>query len=132
MNDQQAEQEHASDGAPLVWLTTGATRDNGEPRGWRMHAVPGLNADTLIEVKRRRALCGTLSSHGWDIDLFIEKKCARCLRRAGLACGRCRGRGYYGSTSDGTWNTCQDCATTGELREGLSKRVTSNTLMGVG
>lgn len=99
------------------WLTTGATYANGEPRGWKLHAVLGATEKmTGLEASRLPSACG-LDPRPWGLDLFIEKKCARCLVAVGLACGTCRGKGSHGSLRDGTWAaSCVGCGGTGEAR----------------
>ncbi len=70
----------------VQWLTTapnprvrGYGADDGQ-RGWRTHAVIAYEEQSLTEIANYRALCGLRARHGWGIDLFIEQKCARCLR----------------------------------------------------
>lgn len=69
----------------MAWLTTAPSprspdtgHDAGQ-RGWRMHAVPAAESETLSGVGGRRAACGLRPRHGWGADLFIERKCERCL-----------------------------------------------------
>lgn len=98
------------------WLPTGATYPGpgGEPRGWRLHAVMGATKEmTAGEAWKLPAACG-LTPRPWGMDLFIEKKCARCLRALGIACAACRGKGSTGSTLDGSWEVCLGCFGTGE------------------
>jgi hypothetical protein len=105
---------------PIQWLTTmpnprvvSHTADDGQ-RGWRTHAVEAEGTDSLASLRHKAALCGLRPAHGWGLDLFIERKCTRCLRKAGMACHACNGTGATGSLRDGTWKTCDRCATTGE------------------
>lgn len=107
---------------PIHWLTTAPnprvvsqTADDGQ-RGWRTHAVEGEDTDSLKSLARRAALCGLRPPHGWGMDLFIERKCTRCLRKSGMACPACNGSGATGSIRAGTWKTCDQCASTGERR----------------
>lgn len=70
-----------------VWVTTApnpatpATGFDAGQKGWRLHAVPGFESETFEQISGRRSACGVLPSHGWSLDLFIEEKCARCVRR---------------------------------------------------
>lgn len=79
-----------------VWLTTAPSPTApgyAEPRGWRLHAVRGKDSETLVDLRHRTALCGLRAAHGWGLDLFIERWCARCLVALGVACDACRGVG---------------------------------------
>lgn len=53
--------------------------------GWRLHAVQVENGETFEQVGRRPAVCGLRPGTGWGLDLFIEDRCKRCLRKLGLA-----------------------------------------------
>lgn len=71
------------------WLTTApnprapaAGYDAGQ-RGWRLHAVKAQPDDTLQGVGRQAASCGLVPAHGWDLDLFINQPCEKCVRRVG-------------------------------------------------
>lgn len=76
----------------IQWMTTapdprglraahrGYNADDGQ-RGWRTHAVEADDKETFGEVAKRRAACGLRPAHGWGIDLFVEEKCSRCLKR---------------------------------------------------
>jgi len=89
------------------WLTTALNPllpGYSEPRGWKCHAVL-LNGDN-----GGKAACGMRAAHGYAMDLFIEKKCARCLIVLGLACKACRGTGANGL------RPCFDCLMTGECK----------------
>lgn len=75
----------ASDMSEVQWLTTAPnprvashSADFGQ-RGWRTHAVLADTQQSVASLGHRAALCGLRPVHGWDMDLFIEKKCARCL-----------------------------------------------------
>lgn len=103
--------------APFVddkwqWLTTlpnprsRATGTDAGTVGWKTHALAVSSTALLSHFRRARAVCGLLPAHGWGMDLFIERKCARCLRALGIACSVCRGTG----TRDG-W--CSACVGTG-------------------
>lgn len=68
------------------WLTTspnprvrGYGTDDGQ-RGWRTHAVQAADGDTFEQVKHLAAACGQRARHGWGMDMFIELKCAKCVR----------------------------------------------------
>lgn len=79
------------------WLTTAPNPDArpGSPfwndydqgqRGWRHHAVRAAESETFPELSDRRAACGLLPAHGWDLDLFMDPdaRCVRCVKRLGL------------------------------------------------
>lgn len=68
------------------WLTTMPNprrmtnnADNGQ-RGWRTHAVWASDDATGNDIRRTQSACGLTPSHGWGVDMFIEIKCARCVR----------------------------------------------------
>ena len=48
-------------------------------RGWRLHLVEGDASDRVPDLPMR-ALCGTWARHGWGLDLFIDRECARCTK----------------------------------------------------
>ena len=79
------------------WLTTQNNPTlsvDAEPRGWRRHAVVGDDNETFEEYTKRRALCGLRARHGWGMDLFIVKRCKRCVRLSGVVeCRVCKGYG---------------------------------------
>lgn len=93
------------------WLTTAPdphTRDrsyDAGQKGWRTHAVEAEDSDKFSSISQKRSACGILPAHGWSLDLFVEKKCARCLRKLGLACPKCNARPYA---------YCGPCTGTGE------------------
>jgi len=68
------------------WLTTQSNPRSPEHgidrgvRGWRLHAVGATEHETFEAVKFRRAVCGLRARHGWGMDLFIDRKCARCAK----------------------------------------------------
>lgn len=70
--------------ATYHWLTTGpnprlpATGHDAGQRGWRLHAI-FTEADSFKAIRNYSAACGLRPAHGWDLDLFIEAKCKRCL-----------------------------------------------------
>jgi len=99
----------------IQWMTTEQNphvpqygADQGQ-RGWRIHAVTAAKTETFESVRDRRAACGLLPAHGWGMDLFVDRPCARCLVKLGLACPKCRGRGAVGRVRLGTHQTCPDC-----------------------
>ena len=73
------------------WLTTApnphssATGFDAGQTGWRTHAVLVSLKGTRNLYRRARAACGLLPAHGWAMDLFIERKCASCLRALGMS-----------------------------------------------
>ena len=91
------------------WVTTGCTTKHGDPRGWKLHAIAATPGTSIKSVAWKRSACGHIAR--WGGDLFIEKKCAQCLRALGLACPLCRGIGWI----DGVF--CAPCAGTGEGEE---------------
>ena len=94
------------------WLTTGATTKHGEPRGWKLHAVEATPSTSIKAVAWTRSACGHIAK--WGGDLFIEKKCAQCLRALGLACQHCHGVGHLPPPS---FDPCGPCMSTGENEE---------------
>jgi len=74
----------------FVWVTTapnpasrGTGYDAGQ-QGWKLHAVPGAESETFEQIRGRRSACGVSPSHGWSLDLFIEDRCLRCVKKLGL------------------------------------------------
>lgn len=68
------------------WLTTypnprvrGYGADDGQ-RGWRTHAVWADNAAEFGDIRRNASACGIRPAHGWGMDMFIDRKCARCVK----------------------------------------------------
>jgi len=51
-------------------------------RGWRVHAIAAEPSETLAQIGRRRALCGLAPRRGWEVDLYVERRCAGCARAA--------------------------------------------------
>ncbi len=98
------------------WVVTNTYTRYGEPRGWKLHAVEADESAAFEDIKGLDAACGLRSKRGWGLDLFIEKKCARCLVATGRACTYCRGKGSTGSALSGTWDSCQQCGGSGERR----------------
>lgn len=98
------------------WVVTNTYTRAGEPRGWKLHAVEADESESSNDIKWRVAACGLSSRRGWTLDLFIEKKCARCLVATSKACKNCRGKGSTGSAISGTWDSCKPCIGTGEQR----------------
>lgn len=73
----------------IHWLTTKPNPykislgyDCGQ-KGWRLHAIES-DETTFSGLGRQRTLCGLRPRWGWSLDLFIEKKCARCAKKLGL------------------------------------------------
>jgi hypothetical protein len=64
----------------IHWLTTSpnprssATGHDAGQRGWKLHAVD-------LDVNVHRALCGLFPRHGWGLDLFIDDKCKKCVKK---------------------------------------------------
>ena len=46
-----------------------------------MHAVEGPADATLTSLKGKKALCGLTPRMGWDLDLFVDTQCKRCLSK---------------------------------------------------
>lgn len=73
----------------IQWLTTApnprcpATGYDAGQRGWRLHAVE-TDSNSFKEIRGVAAICGLVPSHGWGLDMFIEDKCKRCIKK--LAC----------------------------------------------
>lgn len=71
----------------VYWLTTApnprspATGFDAGQRGWKRHAVE-CTSDSFEAIKNASALCGLTPVHGWSMDMFIDDKCARCVRKA--------------------------------------------------
>ncbi len=103
-----------ADSAPgVVWVTTEQAPGKAShmPKGWRLHAVEGTDADTTASLGRRAARCGKRPAFGWGTDLFIDRKCVACLRAIGYACPACRGRGSFRRVNN---PNCTACRGTGE------------------
>ena len=69
------------------WLTTAPSgrshthgADDGQT-GWRLHAVFVDDRATFNDIRYARAACGMLPGTGWGLDLFIEQRCASCVRK---------------------------------------------------
>lgn len=69
------------------WLTTTPSgkahthgADDGQT-GWRLHAVYADESASVDSIKHQSAICGTRPGTGWGLDLFIERRCVRCVRR---------------------------------------------------
>lgn len=72
----------------IHWLHTGqhpSVHAGRRKDGWREHGIehPSDNPNAT-ELRFKRALCGLLPRHGWGYDLFVEERCERCERKAGL------------------------------------------------
>lgn len=76
----------------IHWLTTApnprsrATGYDAGQRGWRLHAVeaPDNFRFSELNVNVPSAVCGVRPSHGWGLDMFIDRRCTRCERKLGL------------------------------------------------
>jgi len=80
------------------------------PIGMRLHAVSGSEASG-------RALCRVRNAWGWRKDEFLKKKCAKCLRKLGIACKACGGVGFVRLHFEGRQGgamTCEVCRGSGE------------------
>jgi hypothetical protein len=65
------------------WLTTAPAAGapllgNAGRRGWKVHAVEVNEGETFRDVRARRAACGLLPAHGWDMDPYVIDRCKRC------------------------------------------------------
>jgi len=71
------------------WLTTApnprsrSTGYDAGQRGWRLHAVDASDTEPFAAIKGRVAACGLNPYHGWGLDMFIDEKCKRCIRKVG-------------------------------------------------
>ena len=52
--------------------------------GWRLHAVEAPDDATIASVKHAVAVCGTRPRYGWDLDMFIVRRCSRCVQKLGV------------------------------------------------
>ena len=48
-------------------------------KAWKLHATVAEPTDTFDMLKGQRTLCGRVPAHGYDLDLFVEDKCERCV-----------------------------------------------------
>lgn len=75
----------------IHWLTTApnpkspATGFDAGQRGWRLHAVEAPEKAKFADIAKQAAVCGTRPAHGWGIDLFIDERCDRCVRKLGVS-----------------------------------------------
>jgi hypothetical protein len=108
--------------AAFQWLTTSPnprvadTGFDAGQRGWRLHAVKATKSQTFAQVNGYSAACGLRPPHGWGMDLFIERRCSRCLVALGVACVACRGRGMVGKNAD----HCDKCFGRGVTEAGCA------------
>ncbi len=71
----------------IQWVTCGSNPlrfENGQGSavtGWRLHALR-TDAKLFSELNGLRALCGLAPRHGWDLDMYIDRKCHRCSKIA--------------------------------------------------
>ena len=49
--------------------------------GWHLHAVFAEEMATIADVNHFSAICGLKPKLGWGLDLFIERRCKRCVQR---------------------------------------------------
>jgi hypothetical protein len=69
------------------WLTTspsGRAHTHGADcgqTGWTQHAVFAPESALISALGYKSAICGTRPGTGWGVDLFIDRKCKRCLAR---------------------------------------------------
>lgn len=78
----------------VQWVTTEpnprtsvATGHDAGQKGWKLHAVKAEATDTFHDIRWRPALCGLRAKYNWGLDMFIEDKCARCLKKEMLLTG---------------------------------------------
>lgn len=74
----------AQDQTLILWRSTSPnprvisnSADAGQ-RGWRLHAIEARDGEKHVDYNKRIALCGLRPSHGWGVDLFIDRNCAKC------------------------------------------------------
>lgn len=74
----------------IEWLTT-ATRPNAPAtgydagqQGWRLHAVEAPENAKFSELGRVVAVCGTRPRYGWSLDMFIDRRCSKCVQKLGV------------------------------------------------
>jgi len=72
----------------IHWLTTKAnprrpaTGYDAGQTGWMLHAVEVPDGvDSFDAISRMEAICGLYPRYGWSLDLFIDQKCAKCLKK---------------------------------------------------
>jgi hypothetical protein len=74
----------------IHWLTTAphphapATGFDAGQKGWRLHAVEAPENASFESIGRAVAVCGTRPRYGWSIDLFIERRCSKCVQKLGV------------------------------------------------
>lgn len=68
-----------------AWLTTtpkpggSFLLSNTQTTGWKRHALKDVpESDSFEDVRHMSSVCGLRARYGWDMDLYIEDKCARC------------------------------------------------------
>ena len=97
----------------MIWFSTNCRPHRVDPDGWKLHAVEGDPHDPNLkmkDIKYLRSACGIIPRRGWGMDLYIEKKCVQCLRKLGIACKVCKGRGDSGKPN---YRPCHACRFTG-------------------
>jgi hypothetical protein len=72
----------------IQWFTTApnprsrSTGYDAGQRGWRLHAVMAGDHQKFSELRYGYpGLCGVRPRHGWSLDLFIDAKCVRCVKK---------------------------------------------------
>lgn len=65
----------------IQWLTTYAKNPGPWQSGWKLHAIAAQDTEKLEDTKGRVAACGLRPRHGWSIDLFINVKCKKCVKK---------------------------------------------------
>jgi len=69
------------------WVTT-----NPNPRssakgwdagqvGWRLHLVEIPGGTPIEDEGKIRAICGLRARYGWGVDLFIDRRCEKCVAK---------------------------------------------------
>jgi len=77
----------------MTTVSSGKSKTHGADdgvTGWKLHLVDlagAVNATARtkygpVVTPHVRAFCGLYPKLGWGIDLFIEDKCERCIKKA--------------------------------------------------
>jgi hypothetical protein len=64
----------------IEWVCTAANPQLANPSGWKLHAIEASPKETTLQLRGRRSKCGLTPRKGWEVDLFVVDKCARCLK----------------------------------------------------
>jgi hypothetical protein len=74
------------------WLTTAPNprvsqfrNEDAGQRGWCLHAIKAVDSATFNQVRFEYAACGLRAKHGWGLDMFIKRKCKKCLKALDLS-----------------------------------------------